>query len=165
MKHVYLLLYRIVAFLLCAVLLTFSMISAKFARYSTGDNSGNWADVASFNVSTTYGAVIDNGLTKEYPVTISNDSEVRVGFSKVTVTFHEALPDDITLVLTDEEGNELCAQQQTDAQTKEFVFPYSTELSMHTNKVIHLRITQANGAVFDAAIHTAQLTVAVYQVK
>lgn len=159
-----LILYRTVMILLCLVLITLSMVSGRFARYSTGDASVSMADIAAFNVSVTAGIVEDNELTKVYPITVTNRSEVDVGFSKITVQLDEALPEDVTLVLIDEEGNALCDEQETDGTQTEFIFTAAHTLASQQAVTFSLQITQASGAVFDAGEYTMKVTLQLYQI-
>lgn len=164
LKNYNLVLYRIVVLLLLLVIITFSLVSNRFARYMTNDAGSNGADVASFDVGISYGRIIDNGLTKVYPITLSNDSEVLVGFNEIVLQFPEALPKNITLALIDGEGNLLCPEQRTDSQQLEFIFPYSARLESQTSVFFQLQLTQDERGIFDAYSYTTRLFVTVFQI-
>lgn len=162
-KNCNLILYRIVTILLVLVIITLSLVSNRFARYATGDLLAGIADVAAFNVKIAYGYIIDNDLTKLYPFTISNSSEVLVGFDEIIVQFQDPLPKNITLSLTDEDGNPLCSEQKTDSLQKEFIFSFSSTLEPHATESFHLKLTQDERGIFDANTYTTRLIVTVYQ--
>ena len=156
-------LYHIVIVLLCLVILTFSMVSNRFARYSSGDLNSKWADVASFDVNITYGDVVDNDLTKQYPFTVTNESEVLVGFDKLVVEFKDPLAKKITLVLTDKNGTPLCEEQESDGKQTVFEFLHSATLPAYTSDHFRLQLTQNEREIFEEYDYTARLLVSVYQ--
>jgi phage tail sheath gpL-like len=94
---------RIVAVLFCLVLISTSMMSGLYARYTVGAPSGDGAGVAAFivdasidrsDVNVTLTSAADG--TASFIVTVENDSEVAVGYD---LTLSATLPAGVTVTL------------------------------------------------------------------
>lgn len=164
MKRVNLILYRIVVILLSLVILTFSMVSNRFARYAAGSENSSNADVAAFNVGIDFEGMIDNELSKQYPIKITNESEVLSGFDAISLQFVEPPPKNMTLELVDTEGNPLSPEVVTDSVSMEFDFPYQVKLPPHESVRVQIRMTQDERTVYEEYDYTAFVTVVVYQI-
>ena len=87
------LVFRLGVVLLCAMLITFSMMSGLYARYSTTVTGEASAQVAKFDVQVSgddSGVSVDvsQATDNDYTITIKNDSEVTVRYS-LSVSFDE----------------------------------------------------------------------------
>lgn len=95
---------RLAAILFCLVLITTSMMSGLYARYTAEGKGEDSARVAQWNVGAT-GTPVESEVKPaetdgQYTITVTSNSEVAAEYD-ITVTLTNALPDYITVKLDD----------------------------------------------------------------
>ena len=98
---------RLAGLLFCLVLITTSMMSGLYARYTAEGKGEDSARVAKWSVGATGNDVqtmVEPTKTDgQYSIAVTSNSEVAAKYD-ITVTLGEALPDCITVTLADEKG-------------------------------------------------------------
>lgn len=133
--------FKLVAVLLCLVLLVTHLSSKLYAKYTSRASGSDSARVAVWNVdasSNESGLVIncadasavDQVMTDAYGLTVTNDSEVAVSYDLIVV-FNQALADEITLTLDNN------AIPDTTTDNKTFVFSNVGQLGVGSTSKDH----------------------------
>ncbi len=135
------------AVLLCLTLFTTHLTTGLYARYTTEASGSDGARVARFDVKLTAvngGSANMDGLTNEdketdtktYDFSITNNSEVAVGYD-ITIRFSNPLPDGVvpTVSLKDKENvsaKTVTGQKEFAFESDDFVFAPENQTNDHT---------------------------------
>lgn len=134
--------FKLVAVLLCLVLVTTHLSSKLYAKYTSRASGSDSARVAVWNVDASSNgsnlvincadaSAVDQVMTDTYGLTVTNDSEVAVSYDLIVV-FNQALADEITLTL---DNNAIAATTTTDNKT--FVFSNVGQLGVGSTSKDH----------------------------
>lgn len=99
------------AILLCLVMATFWLMSNIYARYVTSSSGEDGARVAQFNITesgtatSTINVTLQPGETEEYPVDVTNNSEVTIAYEIDVQNKYKNLP--LETKMLDTNGNEI----------------------------------------------------------